>query len=99
MTKRISCPVNGEKIVEAIELYEEYRKVMWDETDKERNTSIWYKFCDTTREICPDGWVHVAAPSLFQAMQFANNLTVENVYNTIIASGINTRMVEVGNEV
>jgi hypothetical protein len=98
MTKRIQYPVNKEKIVEAIELYEEYSSLMWDETDKERNMSIWLKYCDVVREICPEGWVHVAAASLFQAMRFAGNLTVENVYNAIIASGINTRMEEIDND-
>jgi hypothetical protein len=94
MTKRISYPVNKDAILEAIELYEEYSYLMWNESEEERRMSIWHKYCDVVREICPEGWVHVAVASLFQAMRFAGTLTVENVYNAIIASGINTRTEE-----
>jgi hypothetical protein len=41
------------------------------------------------------GSASVAMPSLFQAMVFSDTLTVDNVYNAIIASGINTRLEEI----
>lgn len=76
MLKRVHCPINKGKIAEGIELY------MADED--------WDKTYHTLNEICPCSHCWVMIHSLFQAMKFSNTLTVENVYNAILASGTNT---------
>lgn len=91
-TERIYCPINKDKIQEAIDLYNEYWDKETERTDEE-NDALWSKYCDTHREICPGA--NVWSMHIFQAMTWSGTLDVEHVYNTILASGTNTVLVEV----
>ena len=88
-TKRIHYPVNKAKIEEAIYWYNKY-----DQCDPRLNDEYWDKHYEACSRICPQAYVRVMVCSLIQAMHFANNLTVDNVYYSILASGANTRLEE-----
>lgn len=92
MTKRVHYPVRKDKIAEAIELYNKYTECMFD---IKMSKPIWEAFYEKAGEISPFTHCRVAIPSLFQAMEFAGTLTVDNVYNAIIVAGINTKLEEV----
>lgn len=91
-TKRIHCPIDKAKIQEAIDLYNDY----WDkenERTEEENNALWSKYCDAQRDICPAA--NVWSMHIFQSMKWSGTLDVEHVYNTILAAGTNTVLVEV----
>ena len=90
-TKRVYYPVNKAQIEKCIKLYLEFHTSPYE---TQEHLDAWNKFYDNMGSIA-DGSASVAMPSLFQAMAFSDTLTVDNVYNAIIASGINTRLEEV----
>lgn len=90
MLKRKYYPINKEAIKRAIDAYNEFCERS-SKVTKEEEQALWNKYCDIyDKEICPGSYLW--ASSIFQPMKFAETLTVDNVYNTIIASGINTKL-------
>ena len=90
--KRVHYPVHKDKIAEAIELYTKHTERMYN---REKSQPIWNAFYKKMHEISPFTYCSVAVPALFQAMEFAGTLTVDNVYNAILMAGINTKLEEV----
>ena len=90
--KRVHYPVRKNKIAEAIELYNKYNEL--EDTSSDYAYKIWTTFYGKIEEISPFTHCSIALPGLFQAMEFAGMLTVDNLYNTIICSGINTKLEE-----
>lgn len=90
-TKRIHHFVDKKAIATSIELY---NKV----DDKPSNTfDAWEIYWASLANICPgNSWsVTCSLPSIFQAMRWANTLTVDRVYELILASGVNTTEVQI----
>jgi hypothetical protein len=87
--KRIHYFVDKEAIAKSIELYEKYvmsgRMHYWDE--------LW----DSLYYICPDcSWeMQSGLTGIMQNMHYANTLTVDRLYAMILASGLNTKEVEI----
>lgn len=84
MTKRVHYFVDKKTIEKIIEYW--YR-------DDAGEVGAWDKFYELCNEHMP-AHCRTAMCSLVQAMSFAETLTVDNLYNAIIASGINTRLEE-----
>lgn len=86
-TKRIHHFVDKKAIATSIELYKKYH---YNETENVLDT--WDPFWQSLGKICPgNSWsVTSSLSSIFQAMHWANTLTVDRVYALILASGINT---------
>ena len=94
-TKRIHNPIDKAKIQEAIDLYNDY----WDKENlrtEEENSAMWSKYCDAHHRICPCS--NVWSMNIFQSMKWSGTLDVEHVYNTILAAGTNTVLVEVDDD-
>lgn len=91
-TKRIHHFVDKKAIAISIELYNKVEeaknsnKVSYGEVDP------WEIYWASLANICPgNSWsVTCSLSSIFQAMRWANTLTVDRVYELILASGINT---------
>lgn len=88
MSKRIHYPINKDAIQISIDLYNAYYETMFSPYCRD----VWNDFYDSLDDICTFGYFKAAAPSLFQAMKFANTLDVEHVYYAILASGLNTKL-------
>ena len=88
MSKRIHYPINKDAIQKSIDLYKAYDETMFSPCCRD----VWNDFYDSLDNICPFSYVKIAAPSLLQAMKFANTLDVEHVYYAILASGLNTKL-------
>lgn len=86
-TKRIYHPVDKKAIATSIDLYNKY----CDEPDR------WDAYWSSLANIClGNSWsVTCSLSSIFQAMCWANTLTVDRVYALILASGINTEEVQI----
>ena len=91
MTKRVYHPVDKAKIKEAIDAWEIYHEAH-NTQPKEVYEPLWDKAYHAYNDMVPNS--NVWASSLFQPMAWSGTLTVENVYNTIIASGMNTTLEE-----
>lgn len=91
MTKRIYHPVDKAKIKIAIDAWKIYYEALKSKT-KEEWEPLWDKAYRAYNEMVPGS--NVWASSLFQPMAWSGTLTVDNVYNTIIASGMNTTLEE-----
>lgn len=87
--KRIHYFVDKEAIAKSIELYEEY--VMSDRQEH------WDQLWDSLKYICPKcGWeMQSGLTGIMQNMRYANTLTVDRLYAVILASGLNTKEVEI----
>ena len=92
-TKRIHHFVDKKAIATSIELY--------DRVENSRRTDdkydAWEVYWASLANICPgNSWsVTCSLSSIFQAMYWANTLTVDRVYAVILASGVNTTEVEI----
>lgn len=92
-TKRIHHFVDKKAIATSIELY---KKV--DNNNKPSSTfDAWELYWASLANICPgNSWsVTCSLSSIFQAMYWANTLTVDRVYELILISGVNTTEVEI----
>lgn len=97
MLKRVYHPINKDKIQEAIDAYNEYWKKSADlSVSEEECEEMWDKFIKARNKICPGS--NLWAAHFFQAMSWSGTLTVERVYYTIIASGVNITVKEVDDE-
>ena len=87
--KRIHYFVDKQAIAKSIELYEDYvmsyRLEYWDQ--------LW----DSLYYICPKrGWeMQSGLTGIMQNMHYTNTLTVDRLYAVILASGLNTKEVEI----
>lgn len=92
-TKRIHHFVDKKAIATSIELY---KKVDESRSSDDR-FEAWDAYWASLANICPDNsWsVTSSLSSIFQAMRWANTLTVDRVYALILASGINTTEVQI----
>lgn len=86
-TKRIHHFVDKNAIATSIELY---KKV--DENKSNDTLDAWDVYWESLKDICPgNSWsITCSLSSIFQAMRWANTLTVDRVYALILASGVNT---------
>lgn len=91
-TKRIHHFVDKKAIAISIDLYNKYH---YNTTENVLDT--WDPFWTSLANICPsNSWsVTCSLSSIFQAMRWANTLTVERVYALILVSGINTTEVQI----
>lgn len=87
-TKRIHHFVDKKAIATSIELYNKVD----DKVDNSNTFDAWEAYWASLANICPgNSWsVTCSLSSIFQAMRWANTLTVDRVYAIILASGVNT---------
>lgn len=85
-TKRIHHFVDKKAIATSIELYKKVDNRSNDTFD------AWEAYWESLKDICPgNSWsITCSLSSIFQAMRWANTLTVDRVYALILASGVNT---------
>lgn len=88
-TKRIHYFVDKEAIAKSIELYNDFLMFGME--------CGWDIFWDSLYHICPKcGWaMQSGLTSIMQNMRYANTLTVDRLYAVILASGLNTKEVEI----
>lgn len=86
-TKRIHHFVDKKAIATSIELY---NKV--DNKRSDGGLEAWDTYWQSLKDICPgNSWsITCSLSSIFQAMRWANTLTVDRVYELILVSGVNT---------
>lgn len=86
-TKRIHHFVDKKAIAISIELY---KKI--DNNEPSDTFDAWDVYWASLANICPgNSWsVTCSLSSIFQQMYWANTLTVDRVYELILASGVNT---------
>lgn len=91
-TKRIHHFVDKKAIATSIELY---NKV--DNNKPSDTFDAWEAYWESLKDICPgNSWsITCSLSSIFQAMRWANTLTVDRVYELILVSGVNTTEVEI----
>jgi hypothetical protein len=91
-TKRIHHFVDKKAIATSIELY---KKV--DNNKPSDTFDAWEAYWESLKDICPgNSWsITCSLSSIFQAMRWANTLTVDRVYELILVSGVNTVEVEI----
>lgn len=91
-TKRIHHFVNKNAIAISIKLYNSVQKAKTSQGVSYGETDLWEVYWASLANICPgNSWsVTCSLSSIFQAMYWANTLTVDRVYELILASGINT---------
>lgn len=87
--KRIHYFVDKEAIAKSIELYNKYHM-----SDMEHH---WDELWNSLYCICPKcGWnMQSGLTSIMQNMRYTNTLTVDRLYAVILASGLNTKEVEI----
>lgn len=87
--KRVHYFVDKEAIAKSIELYNKYH-----ESDRE---DYWGELWDSLRPVCPKrGWeMQSGLIGIMQNMRYAGTLTVDRLYAVILASGLNTKEVEI----
>lgn len=87
--KRIHYFVDKQAIAKSIELYNKYHM-----SGMERG---WDELWDSLYHICPKcGWeMQSGLTGIMQNMRYANTLTVDRLYAVILASGLNTKEVEI----
>lgn len=87
--KRMHYFVDKQAIAKSMELYDKFRmsdgKDYWDE--------LW----DSLQYICPKcGWeMQSGLTGIMQNMRYTGTLTVDRLYAVILASGLNTKEVEI----
>lgn len=91
-TKRIHHFVDKKAIATSIELYKKVQEAKTSEDISYGKTDLWQVYWASLANICPgNSWpVTCSLSSIFQAMYWANTLTVDRVYELILASGVNT---------
>lgn len=92
-TKRIHHYVDKKAIAISIELY----KKVDENRGSDDKYDAWDTYWASLTNICPgNSWsVTSSLSSIFQAMRWANTLTVDRVYALILASGVNTTEVQI----
>lgn len=98
MKKRVHYPINREKIAEVIELYKRYTHLADVKPgfySSSESQILWCRIYDTFRDVCRMSNVEYVGITLLQAMNFSDTLTVDNLYYTLLAAGVNTKLVEV----
>lgn len=87
--KRIHYFVDKEAIAKSIELYNNYC-VTGTHND-------WGKLWGSLYHVCPKrGWeMQSGLTGIMQNMRYTNTLTVDRLYAVILASGLNTKEVEI----
>lgn len=92
-TKRIHHFVDKKAIAISIDLFNK----SYEHRGFVDELHIWDKYCESLEDICPGNSISMTCSlsSIFQAMRWANTLTVDRVYELILASGINTTEVQI----
>lgn len=91
-TKRIHHFVDKKAIAISIDLYKKVDEAKNSDNVSYGTTDAWEEYWASLANICPgNSWsVTCSLSSIFQAMRWANTLTVDRVYALILASGVNT---------
>ena len=91
-TKRIHHFVDKKAIAISIDLYNKVDEVKKSGNISYGDVDAWEIYWASLANICPgNSWsVTCSLSSIFQAMRWANTLTVDRVYELILVSGVNT---------
>ena len=92
-TKRIYYPVDKKAIATSIDLYNKVELTR----EYDDGHDHWNAYWSSLAAICPGNPRRVISSlsSIFQQMYLVNTLTVDRVYALILASGINTKEVQI----
>lgn len=89
--KRVYHPIDKDMIAKAISHYKAFVEAQRI-NDRRKAEVEWDMYYQCYQLICPGS--NTWASALFQSMEWSGTLDVEHVYQTILASGINTTLEE-----